>query len=298
MMVKEHITIGFEVLHYITVNQTQECVDSIRKYCKGYSYHIAIVDNASPNKSFSDLKNLYGKSEDITLIESKNNLGFARGNNLGYKYLKKQFNCDFIIMSNNDIELLDSSFIPKIINYYKEYKFAVLGPNIKNYEISSGKCNPMRCVPMSLREIKKSKLKLKMQYFLTKINVYEYIHKIKKNTVGLQKNKQLDIDYKKVHTNVQLHGCFLVFSRKFTDLREGLNPNTFLYFEENILYFEMLSQNLLTISVPDIEVFHKEKGATKAANKNTRTKDLFVLKNKCKSANVLYDVAKNYWMNK
>ena len=118
----------FVILNYITENDTIECVDSIINNCKENNFEIVIVDNDSPNKSGINLKNRYKDKKLIHVIISKKNLGFANGNNLGFKYAKEKLNPDFIILCNSDTQVLYNDFCEKIEKKYNEIKFAVLGP--------------------------------------------------------------------------------------------------------------------------------------------------------------------------
>lgn len=79
----------FVVLHYLTTDDTVECVSSIRRCCADGEYQIIIVDNASPNKSGKQLMEKYEKDKDIDLLILENNLGFARGNNVGIAYASR-----------------------------------------------------------------------------------------------------------------------------------------------------------------------------------------------------------------
>ena len=49
------IDIVFVVLHYLTIDDTIECVNSIKEKCKKGNFRIVIVDNASPNNSKNEL---------------------------------------------------------------------------------------------------------------------------------------------------------------------------------------------------------------------------------------------------
>jgi GT2 family glycosyltransferase len=62
--------------------------------------------------------------------------------------------------------------------------------------------------------------------------------------------------------HAQLHGCFMVFSSRYTERFEGLDDRTFLFREEAILYKHMLENGLNTVYLPDIAIFHKEDAAT------------------------------------
>lgn len=80
---------GFVVLHYLTVEMTKISVNQVLNYYQNDDIHVVIVDNGSPNKSGIALQNYYKDNSLVDVILSKENLGFARGNNIGYRYLKK-----------------------------------------------------------------------------------------------------------------------------------------------------------------------------------------------------------------
>ncbi len=100
--------IAFVILHYQALDETIDCVNTIKKMVKG-SRHIVIVDNASPNKSGEILIAKYQQDEEITVLVSKENVGFARGNNLGYVEAKK-YSPEYIVVMNNDVFITQTNF--------------------------------------------------------------------------------------------------------------------------------------------------------------------------------------------
>ena len=122
--------ICFVILHYIVIDDTIECIESIFNNIKYENYNIVVVDNKSPNSSGKILKDKYKKNDRVTVILNNENSGFAKGNNIGYKYAKAILKAQFIILINNDTIIKQNDFIDKIINTYEETKFYVLSPNI------------------------------------------------------------------------------------------------------------------------------------------------------------------------
>ena len=106
---KEKVDIVFLILHYNTIDDTRKCVESIKKYIHA-NYRIVVVDNNSLNKSGVSLKSEYENDKTIEVILSSKNLGFANGKNLGFEYIHKNFDADFVVMLNNDTYLLDDNF--------------------------------------------------------------------------------------------------------------------------------------------------------------------------------------------
>src|ERR1051326_4728390 len=68
------------VVSYNTRDTTLECIRSVLEHVSCESYEILVFDNASTDGSAMALRERFGGR--LKLIESTENLGFARGNNL------------------------------------------------------------------------------------------------------------------------------------------------------------------------------------------------------------------------
>jgi GT2 family glycosyltransferase len=108
----------------VNYNSELDCVKYVTnlKSQKKINLNVVIVDNNSPDESGIRLKNKYNNDQNVTVILSKENSGFARGNNAGLKAVTDD-KCkeeEYIVISNNDIELLDDllifTLIKKLIN--------------------------------------------------------------------------------------------------------------------------------------------------------------------------------------
>lgn len=123
--------ISIVILHYLTIDDTIECIENIlRLKTNNIALNIIVVDNGSCNGTGLVLENKYKCNNNIKIILNSENVGFARGNNIGYKYGKEVKKSDFIICINNDIIIKDENFLLKILNSYKVFHFHCLGPKI------------------------------------------------------------------------------------------------------------------------------------------------------------------------
>lgn len=265
---------------------TVECVESIRRWIDTEAYKIIIVDNCSPNDSYEKLRLKYEKSSDIVLIQNESNLGFAKGNNVGFLYAKDQLKANFIVMMNNDTLLIEPDFYKKVNHEYLENGFAVLGPMVFTKD---GTCNsnPYRSTFISADDVDYLIKDLKRRVLFAKCHaegVYQKLFKPRDVTKLYKPNNFITRQ-----ENVCLHGCFLVFSELYIQKYNGLNDKTFLYVEEDILYWEMMRDGMKTVYLPDIKIYHKEDSATKAATKSKRAKRVFFYTNLISSLNVLRD---------
>lgn len=254
-MEKEYI-FSFVILNYLTTQDTIECVNSIKKFCTKNKFKIIIVDNASPNHSGQILMEMYKNDDTIKVFVNKENMGFAKGNNVGFKYAKEEIKSDFIVLCNSDTELLSDDFCSSIICKYEKSRFALMGPKEKLLDGSFYK----------LKEKARSKRELTIDLKYYK-NIIEgkslfWIRIIAKLNSFLEKKRKLDVSTE--YENIFLHGAFLIFSKQYSNLFDGLNDSTFLYGEEEFLYWRLQKNNLLSIYYPKIEILHKRNHATNA----------------------------------
>ncbi len=108
-------------------------------------------------------------------------------------------------------------------------------------------------------------------------------HFIKKPLV--QKNGE------KLTISCGLHGCAIIFSKKYLDKYDDVFFNeTFLFHEEEFLYLRMKQDNLISIYDPKLYLFHKEESSVKKENKNIRKSKLFREQERLKSLELLKKV--------
>lgn len=243
--------IVFVILHYMTPEYTKKCVESIQCRLDTKKYKIIIVDNASPDKSGQMLATLYKSSEDVDVVLLEENCGFAKGNNIGIKLSCEKYNPKFVIVTNNDTELLSTNLFSQLCEDYNQNQFSLLGPMICTKD---GKCNvnpinerknPRQWFEGYLRHnIRLDRLAdINMDViFLNLLKLY--------SSIKGKRNKILDRKpYNIVKLNCELHGCCLIFSPKFFEKMSGFDSRTFMYCEETILYYACQKNNLITYTV-------------------------------------------------
>lgn len=114
------------VLNYNDYKTTSKFLEKIKDY-KTID-HIVVVDNNSSDDSYELL--LKYKSDKIHVIKSEKNGGYSYGNNYGIKYAMKEFNTEYIIISNPDV-----FFEEKVVDdmkkmYDKEERVAIVAPTM------------------------------------------------------------------------------------------------------------------------------------------------------------------------
>lgn len=244
--------ISFIILHYKNINDTLDCLDSIKKINSKKDVSIIVVDNNSLNNK--DEKKIRKYTSDIIKLEE--NIGFAKANNIGCKYAIKKYRPEFICVINNDTIIEQIDFIEEIYNCYDNTNFDIMGPKI----ITNGgeSVNPFPAYK-NIEEINKAISKTKklliiyhnifLRYLLSLyINIKRMIVKPRHLVNGLESCY-----------DVSLHGCALIFSKKYYKKYENVFFNdTFLYHEEEFLEYRRRHDNLITYYDSNLEIFHKE----------------------------------------
>lgn len=267
--------VSFVILHFLTDKDTIECISSIVNNIEYHNYDIVVVDNGSNNYSIDRVKKNFEKTKNIHFIISKKNLGFAKGNNLGYLFAKNKLDADVIIMINNDIIIKQRDFIKRIISKYEMSKFHILGPDIISL-VDKGHQNPFNGICKTLKDVKKRIFKLRILRLLNKIGLYNLTYKINKVLNNIFDKNDNSCEYLIEKEDVSLHGCCLIFGPEYVRKYNGLYSQTYMYAEEDILFYIARKDNLKTVYFPEIKIFHKEDSSTDTfLNKNRDKKEFF-----------------------
>lgn len=214
------------ILNFNSYKQTIECIESVKNITYP-NFEIIVVDNNSKDDSLKHIKSSY---PDVILLKSRDNLGYASGNNLGIKYALEK-NIEYICILNNDAAV-DRNFLEPIIKtLMDDKKAAAAGPSICYY----GQDDVIQAMGGN-------------------INLYTGLPtmKFKGKKLSQVKEDMVSVDY--------LGGaCFVVKAeilKKF-----GLIPeNYFLFYEETEFFLNIKRQGYRLISIRDSKVYHKVSG--------------------------------------
>lgn len=102
------------ILSYNTKKLLADCIDSLAKVTKEVDFEIIVVDNGSTDGSAEFVKT---KHPDVTLVENRSNLGFARGNNKARKFARGEY----VLFLNSDT-LVPKKTLGKSLLYLKRHK--------------------------------------------------------------------------------------------------------------------------------------------------------------------------------
>lgn len=248
---KKEIFIGFVSVNYGCCDSIMNLVDSIYEHIDAKKFCIVIVDNCSQDNSGQILSDKYESVDEVHVILCDDNLGFAKGNNEGIRFLRNLYDCKFICLANPDTRIVQDNFCEQLYDDYVKYRFDVLGPKKVNtngipYFVQDEGTNII-----TIQQLEKRKKRVNLW---RKLLFLYYIYTTIKNLYF----RQLSNDEKEYKINVQLSGCFLVLASDFFSHYDGLFPNTFLFMEEEILYKMVMDYNGTTVYSPQIVIIHEE----------------------------------------
>lgn len=243
--------VGVVILHYISYNDTVECIESSLDLDYD-NYNIIVVDNGSPDDSFSFLSSKYGGSDKVVLLRNKKNQGFARGNNTGIDHARNNLGCEFVLAVNNDTVFIDKAILSKMISAYDEdFGTGLMGPaiicadgknqnpldsNITFYKAARDLIGAVIYFILPMEKFHKTFFYRNFIKFITRKNVTKEIR-----------------DYQ----DPILHGAALMFTPLFFKYFNGFYPGTFLYYEEYIVHVLAKKKNLISLYVKDAFINHK-----------------------------------------
>ena len=220
------------ILNYNTKDLTIECIDSLvdqyKQELDNGQFEVILVDNASTDGSLEAFKKL--KTKNLKLIESKENLGFSKGCNLGAKNAAGEY----LLFLNSDTEIKDQGFV-KMLDYIKKNEtVGILGGALKNEngtsQSSAGK-------------------------FYNLFNLFLML-------IGLERLGFLRESPKLTKKVDWVSGACLMIKRKIFEKIGGFEKELFMYGEDMELCFKAGKKGFATYFYPEITLFHKERGSS------------------------------------
>lgn len=292
--------ICFVILNYKTYKEAIACAMSVLTTQKYSDINIIIVDNGSPNDSAEQLENYFKHEQRVHVIVSDENLGFAKGNNRGIKYAREHFEPDFIVVANSDIIFEQSDYCEKVVEIYERKPYAILGGDIidakRVQHFNPVARNRIYTIPYMRKQAFVSEIKAWMYRIIKLLHMKKAVEDKETLATREEKGKSV-VASKRVETeleNVLLHGCCMVFSKDFFQKLDGFWPETFLYAEEEIIYYLAMKKNLKIVYSPEIVCMHKEAVTTKQLYQDFCDGKIFYYANVAKSYWKFYKLMKSY----
>jgi GT2 family glycosyltransferase len=120
MKLPEIIDVSICIVNWNTEELLKKCIKSVKEKTTGLTYEVIIVDNNSQDDSVQMVKLEYPECQ---IIESKRNLGFAKGNNEAVKKASGKY----ILYLNPDTELITNAIYGMYLFLEKNTDFGAVG---------------------------------------------------------------------------------------------------------------------------------------------------------------------------
>jgi GT2 family glycosyltransferase len=236
-----NIVVSIIVVNYNQSRVTAQLLESIQK-SSFKNLEVIVVNNGCTEANPMPFKEFYPW---VIEINSKENLGFAGGNNLGLKYAIG----DYLFFLNNDTELPFDCIGKLIETLHNDNSLAGVSP--------------------------------KLIYHETK-NVIQYAGYNKLNTYTMQciaRGKgEIDTNqYNKTEYTNFLHGAAMMLKRSVIDKVGLMDDRYFLYYEELDWIYRIKKQGYKIAYVANAVVYHKESIST---GKNSPLKTYYLTRNR------------------
>ncbi|MBQ7863269.1 MAG: glycosyltransferase family 2 protein [Lachnospiraceae bacterium] len=271
--------VGVVIIDYNSQERTVKYVNDLVSYSDVNIESIVIVDNSPGTKNtqqlisamnlvndqyeFDDvLCNKYSigamfsgtiKTTSIHVVKSLDNLGFAKGNNLGYLVLKLLEDINYVLFSNNDIQFVNQKIeISKLISdIHNNENVGMVGPNVIG--LDGKKQSPCKYITMFERIWK--------NYYFGILPFFNCFY-----VSDLISNAKSDYVYRVI-------GAFVLMESKVFSEVGMFDEGTFLYAEEMIMSERLLKNGYKVYYDCDVQLIHEEGYSTgKKAKTNISNK--------------------------
>lgn len=225
----------------------QEC-ETLARQCNGM-----VVSHESANSC---------ESEKIYVVHSHENLGFARGNNLGVEILSKIVTCDCYLFTNDDIYLpINFSITNLIYKLFNIQDIGIIGPRVLGRDNRDQ--SPHRSLISAQRQIG--------------WHLFPWFRKSRGNrsSTSLQSNNNSPEE----GYCYWVSGCFFLIKADIFHTVGGFDNDTFLYSEEVILAERLKRIGLREYFFPSQTVHHQEGSTTSDSFKNNMLQNFMVTSN-------------------
>jgi GT2 family glycosyltransferase len=236
------------IVNYNTKVLLKNCLDSIISHTKNVNYEIIVVDNASTDGSLDMIKELYPQ---IALQCNKENVGFSRANNLGYRMSSG----DYLLFLNSDT-LVRNDAILTMMTYIKDNPdIGIVGPKVVGPEN-----HPSRSY-MRFLDVKSLFLGTKYLSWFIDTEKYRlhYDH----------------YDYSSTQSVPWLSGACLMTSRHVFQEAGCFDEHYFLYLEDMDLCMQVKKNGYSNVYLPSAEIVHLFGGSSEP--KKSELKKIYLI---------------------
>lgn len=229
------------IVNYHCAQMTIDCIRSVFEKTQTASFEVIVVDNASGDGSAEQLRQTFGDL--IQVIESDENLGFGRANNLGAGHASGEY----LFLLNPDTLLINDA-IGILRDYLRRHPQAgVAGGNLYAPDMTPA---PSYC--LAFDDLRHERRNAGWAHLIgSKVKTKLGIHGKMKEFNFSDREKQV----------AYIFGADMMLPKRLFDEVGGFDPAFFMYGEEEELTWRITQRGYRVMSVPKARIIHLE-GAT------------------------------------
>jgi len=220
------IIVSWNVIAYL-----REALESIYAYPPKENFEVIVVDNASSDGTPDMITEFF---PNIVLIANSENVGFAKGNNIGLKSAIGKY----ILFLNPDTKLLPKSLDLVIKRLEEDSNIGAIG--CKQFDSNNKVRNTCRQFPSLLNQFSEISGLAKI---FPKSNIWG-------------KYLGTSFDYTMAQETDQPEGSFLAIPKQILNEVGPFSENFYMYYDEVDLCFRIKKSGRQIWYFPDIEIFH------------------------------------------
>ena len=221
------IKLSIIIVNWNTADLLKRCLGSLTQ-----NYEVIVVDNGSTDGSVDYINGLK-----IKTILNKENLGFAKGNNIGIRQAKGEY----VMLLNSDT-VVKQGAIEKLVGFLDEYPdFSIVGPRLLNQDNTfQANCGWFPGLWVVFLMLFKE-------------------HFGGSDSVRFSPVKSQAVDW--------LMGAAFVTRREVFDKTGGLDEEIFMYMEEVEWFYRTRKLGFKTYFLKEAEIIHLGRGSSKSGRK-------------------------------
>lgn len=229
------------IVNYYCAQMTIDCIRSVFEKTRTASFEVIVVDNASGDGSAELLRQTFGNL--IQVVESEENLGFGKANNLGARHASGEY----LFLLNPDTILL-SDAIGILRDYLRQHpQVGVAGGNLYAPDMTPA---PSFC--LAFDDLQRERRNAGWAYLIgSKVRTKLGIRGKMKEFNFSDREKQV----------AYIFGADMMLPKRLFDEVGGFDPAFFMYGEEEELTWRITQRGYRVMSVPQARIIHLE-GAT------------------------------------
>lgn len=233
------------ILNYNTSELLNNCLESLNLLHDELDFEVIVVDNGSSDGSVYMVRKYH---KWVKLVESGENLGFAKGNNLAKSHVRS----DYVLFLNSDT-LVPGNTLCESLKYLKENKLGAIGCR---QILADGRLDKDARRSFITPWIGLVHLFLKLDVFFPKSRLFS------KYWYGyISEDQTHDVD--------ALQGSFIMSPKNILDSVGWYDEDYFLDGEDIDLCWKIKNLGKRVVYYPKVSIIHL-KGATKGKNRKSK----------------------------